>query len=489
MRRQCSCDALPGPTIEEDDVSRAEAATASVEAVNRYMKTQDHLAPEARRWRRSLIVKFVTSLDERSIASATPGDVEAWLDQRPLSSHTRRRRRGALSAFFTWAVENQIVSLHPAPPRRARSRSSWGRIAAGSTVSEAGGESSLEVLALTYVSLRVRRGDMTRVTACNTLVTLHTFADGYGRRSLDDLGPEHIEEWLQGMRHLAPNSKRTELARLKPFLRWLARRGHLAWDPGPEIAPIKVPKRLPRHLTLSDVAALLAACPDSRARLIVLCQVQLGLRSCEVALLRLEDVSFADRTLRVRGKGGHERLLPIDDETWCALADYLRERRGGGGPLIRPSVRRLDAHLSAGRISDVVRDCMLAAKIKHGARDGISAHSLRHTACIDMLRRGAHLRDVQTVMGHSKLETTAWYLPMVVHGLREAMGGRWYGPPAVEGDHQGLDLNPFQLSLPGFPPCNVGMKPPQAHPNHDRPLVAPVEADVAAPSLAPSGRL
>jgi hypothetical protein len=75
---------------------------------------------------------------------------------------------------------------------------------------------------------------------------------------------------------------------------------------------------------------------------------------------------------------------------------------------------------------------------------------LRHTACVDMLRAGAHLRDVQTAMGHAKLETTAWYLPMVIHGLREAMGGRWYGPRPATSEEDGCPVDVLQLSFPGL---------------------------------------
>ncbi len=93
---------------------------------------------------------------------------------------------------------------------------------------------------------------------------------------------------------------------------------------------------------------------------------------------------------------------------------------------------------------------MVAAGIKAGPGDGVSAHVLRHTACVDMLRAGAHLRDVQTAMGHAKLETTAWYLPMVIHGLRNAMGGRWYGPRPATGQEDGRAVDVLQLSFPGL---------------------------------------
>ena len=433
-----------------------------LEAVQQYMSSIAHLPPKYHRAKMSVIGNFIASLGERPLATATVQDVEAWLGSRPMSVEARRQRRGTVSAFFTWAVDRRLITSNPIPPRRPvpSGRSGFGVIVESVSGPDTAHEhANLYELGLSYVSFRVRRGDMTLVTARNTLVTLNTFADCYGQGELRELRPEHIEKWLDTKRDVSLNSRRTELGRLRPFLNWLTRRGHLGWDPGPDVAPIKVPKRLPHHITRSDVVALLAACPDTRATLIVLCQVQLGLRCAELAALRIEDISFADRAVRVHGKGGRERLLPIDEETWLALAAYLRERPGRSGPLIRHQRGGMgpDANISPKTLSRLVVRWMVLAKIKQGPRDGAAAHSLRHTACVDMLRRGGHLRDVQTAMGHAKLETTAWYLPMVIHGLRETMGGRSYGAQ-VAGTRLAPAVDSLQLSFPGLPPRDAELE-------------------------------
>lgn len=73
-----------------------------------------------------------------------------------------------------------------------------------------------------------------------------------------------------------------------------------------------------------------------------------------------------------------------------------------------------------------VEAVMYAAGLKAGAGDGRSAHSLRHTMAGDMLRHGAHLRDVQAALGHRSIVATERYLPLVVEGLAGAMSGRRY---------------------------------------------------------------
>lgn len=129
--------------------------------------------------------------------------------------------------------------------------------------------------------------------------------------------------------------------------------------------------------------------------------------------------------MRIVGKGGHERVLPLLDETALALHSYLMEHPCAAGPLVRSYTRRQS--LSAGSISRLVSGWMLEAGVKLAPRDGVSAHSNRHTMATDMLLSGAHLRDVQAALGHAHLATTESYIPLVVHGLEAAMAGRSYG--------------------------------------------------------------
>jgi integrase len=169
----------------------------------------------------------------------------------------------------------------------------------------------------------------------------------------------------------------------------------------------------------------LAACHDTRGQLIVMLMVQMGLRCCEVAGLQRGDVDRGAGLVRVIGKGGHERIVPIPAEADGILADYLAEAVGSAGPLIRSKLHP-QRGLAADTIGGLVVDYMKAAGIKTGPRDGVSAHALRHTAATDMLRAGAHIRDVQQVLGHAHLATTEVYMPLVVRSLADAMEGRHY---------------------------------------------------------------
>jgi site-specific recombinase XerD len=127
----------------------------------------------------------------------------------------------------------------------------------------------------------------------------------------------------------------------------------------------------------------------------------------------------------VRGKGGHERVLPISDETMDALNRYLAEHPGGAGPLVR-SYHDEKSPITATHLGHLVAQWMLDAGIKQAAHDGRGCHSGRHTMASDMVRAGESLRNVQAALGHESISTTQIYLPWVIGDLRKAMGGRQY---------------------------------------------------------------
>jgi integrase/recombinase XerD len=286
--------------------------------------------------------------------------------------------------------------------------------------------STLGALALAYVDERRRRKELRPGSVSTTRYALSSFVRSTGwDLQVKRLRPVHIEKWLERGDH-APSTLRNQLSIVKTFCQWLVRRGHIKTDPSLEITSPRQPRYLPRGLRQPDVAKTFDKAPDVRAALILTLMVQEGLRCCEVAELQIGDIDPDQRVLMIRGKGGHERLLPITTAAWSALEAYLAEYPAKAGPLIR-SYSRPNRGVSPGHISVLVSDWT------HEAGVNASAHALRHTAATDMLRAGAHVRDVQAALGHQSLQTTSRYMPLIVNDLREAMEGRDYRtPPAAE---------------------------------------------------------
>ena len=172
---------------------------------------------------------------------------------------------------------------------------------------------------------------------------------------------------------------------------------------------VRQARRLPESLDPADVSVFLADLGTQRDRAITLAMVLGGLRAGEVRSLRLADVDQGRRTVRVTGKGGRERIVPIDRAFFAALAAYLRDERPAGsatpecfvvlrgptagGALTEPGLRSLFRH--------------------HRARSGatrVRPHRLRHTYGTELAAAGIDLLVLRELMGHASPETTALYV-------------------------------------------------------------------------------
>lgn len=273
-----------------------------------------------------------------------------------------------------------------------------------------------------YAAERRDAGRLAATTEPSVRRTLVNFASSVGDAAPAEVTRRDVERWV-GRPGLAPATRRRELSCIRGFWRWLTITGRADTDPTLGVERVREPRRLPRGLDGDQVASVLDACPDTRARLVVTLMVQLGLRACEVARLRVEDVNRRAGTVRVVGKGGHERILPLVDQAADALAAYLAEWPATRGPLIR-SYNEPGKALCATYVAKAVADWMHTAGIAE------TGHSLRHTAASDVLKRGVDVKTVSAMLGHANVATTSRYLPLLVTPLREAMEGRRYGSPS-----------------------------------------------------------
>jgi integrase len=151
-----------------------------------------------------------------------------------------------------------------------------------------------------------------------------------------------------------------------------------------------------------------------------------GCRCVEVSRARVEDFDPIGRTVRLVGKGGHERVIPVPVEAAKAIGAHLDVQGRTAGPLFRS--RRDGGPIRTETMSRYVRCWMIEAGVKVRPLDGRSAHGLRRTAGSDVMERSGDLRAVQEMLGHASIETTArHYLRSVtMEQLRTAMEGRGY---------------------------------------------------------------
>lgn len=309
----------------------------------------------------------------------------------------------------TWAPSGQV--LLSAVPAAAKVR--------------VGNDGTLHPYVTAYLDGKRKRGEMAAATAIRSGYRLRRFADSFGRRPLTQLTRPAVERWL-GDLEVGPNTRRLNLSTVRAFCGWLVYTGVISRDPTAGVRIRKI-RAVPRALRGDDIARLIEVVDgDVRARAIIWLMVGMGLRCVEVSRLEVGDFDRAAATLFVRGKGGHERVLPVPEPVSDALVVLLRSCGATYGPVVR-SRNDPNEPLTPGTISTLVSRWMRAAGIKHGRFDGTSAHALRHTAASDVLEHSGDLRAVQEMLGHADLNTTAVYLRRAgLDRLRAAMDGRDY---------------------------------------------------------------
>jgi integrase/recombinase XerC len=240
---------------------------------------------------------------------------------------------------------------------------------------------------------------------------------------------------LHARRH--PATLGRKLASLRSFFRWLRREGACDLDPTDGIPAPRAPRRLPNPLAVDDCIALAergrrrgrarsGTCPDSadlgelRDRALVELLYGAGLRVGELTALDVRDLDLHRGDVRVVGKGGKERVVPLPAATREALDAYLGARRRPG-LLAEPLFTSLRPRAGAARrlgVRDVRR--VLASRARGvGVVDRVHPHRLRHSYATHLLDMGADLREIQELLGHASLSTTEKYTAVSADRLME----------------------------------------------------------------------
>jgi integrase/recombinase XerD len=226
--------------------------------------------------------------------------------------------------------------------------------------------------------------------------------------------------WDEKTRGLGASSLFRKVEALKAFFAYQAIEKNLPENPAENLKGPRLPKRLPRHLTLQEVARLLAApsgaaYEDIRERAMLELLYAAGLRVSELLTLKPEGVNLQEGWVRVMGKGSKERMVPVHPRALAALKFYLsvREQR----------FKSPEGELFLGRSGRKLSRVQFWRRLRElGRRAGISSavhpHLLRHTFATHMIAGGADLRSVQEMLGHADLSTTQIYTHLDASALK-----------------------------------------------------------------------
>ena len=237
---------------------------------------------------------------------------------------------------------------------------------------------------------------------------------------LEDL--EHFAAMLSD-HGISAKSQARILSGVRSFYRYLVLDGYLDVDPTELLESPHLPQHLPEYLSTEEVDALensidLTSNEGHRNRAIIEVFFSCGLRVSELTNLKLSDLFLTQGFIRVNGKGGKQRLVPISEraihelELWC---DDRRQMKIKPGEEDYVFLNRRGHHLTRTMILIMVKRQAEAAGIKKT----ISPHTLRHSFATALLKGGADLRIIQELLGHADLGTTEIYTHMDDESLRQ----------------------------------------------------------------------
>ncbi len=247
--------------------------------------------------------------------------------------------------------------------------------------------------------------------------------------------PDAVEAWYADLarRGLSPATQARRRSAVRQFFRFALAEGWRADDPSSRLDAPRQGRSLPRVLTRDEMTALVAATArrDGPAGVRLKALIELayasGMRVSELLNLRVEAFRRDPTHLIVRGKGGKERLAPLNDHAraavvdWLVARDALRRPEAPDPPWLFPSRTARSGRLTPRRFAQLLDQAAIDAGIDPAR---VSPHVLRHAFATHLLEGGADMRVVQTLLGHADIGTTQIYTHVTQDALAETVRTR-----------------------------------------------------------------
>lgn len=240
---------------------------------------------------------------------------------------------------------------------------------------------------------------------------------------------EHLESFSAGLRDIGihPRSQSRILSGVRSFFRFLVLEDYIPQDPTELLEFPRIGEHLPDVLTVEEIDRLIGAVDRStkegqRNCAIMETLYSCGLRVSELCNLKFSDLYLEEGFIKVEGKGGKQRLVPISPRAVTELRNYFLVRREG---LVKPDfedfvfISRFGKNISRIMVFHIIKE--LAAQV--GLKKKISPHTFRHSFATHLLEGGANLRAIQCMLGHESIGTTEIYTHIDRSRLREEIIG------------------------------------------------------------------
>lgn len=274
-----------------------------------------------------------------------------------------------------------------------------------------------------YIEKFLRYLDLEKGASAHTILNykldLLEFKNFVGEIDLQKIDYLTIRRFLAVLKakNLLQRSVSRKLSTLRSFFRFLSQDGIVKSNPTSSILSPKQEKHLPQFLTEEEVIKLIESPAGDdvlvlRDRAILETFYSTGMRISELVGLDIKNIDFISSVVKAMGKGKKERLVPIGDKAVFAIKKYLDERKvSSDAVFLNKNKKRIT--------SRGVRNIVAKYIHKVSLKNGLSPHSIRHSFATHLLDRGADLRSVQELLGHSNLSTTQIYTHLTTDRLKK----------------------------------------------------------------------
>ena len=245
------------------------------------------------------------------------------------------------------------------------------------------------------------------------------FCSSIGVEDLENVSRGNIASYILKLHEdkYSTASIMRQIASLKGFFKWLCANGYCKINPTITIERPKLPKRLPKVVSVKEIEEILHQNLNPTEKVIIELLYGCGLRVSELVDLKIADINIKSKYLQCSGKGSKERIVPIGRKAIKALNEYLKQRN-----FLIKNYNIIDNSLLVtddGR--KINRQDIYTFVRKQGEKihKAISPHTLRHSFATHLIENGADLRVVQELLGHSDVSTTQLYTHISKRRLKE----------------------------------------------------------------------
>ena len=257
----------------------------------------------------------------------------------------------------------------------------------------------------------------------NFLIEKYQFSD------MQDVTSDHIREFLASLKKkkMTTSSMSRNLCSIKSFHRFLTEDHYVKTNVAKEISAPKMEKKLPTVLSIEEVTRLLDTVQgdkplDLRNQAMLEMIYGTGLRVSELCNIKITDLRFTSKQIRVFGKGSKERIVPINDYALQKIRNYMMNAR----PILLNN-KKDQGYLFLNNHGEVITRVGFFKILKNltelaGIEKNISPHTLRHSYATHLLEAGVDIRLIQELLGHEDIATTQIYTHLSLNKIKEVYG-------------------------------------------------------------------